>query len=47
MIDEREREREREAETQAEGEHMAGTPTRDLIPGPQDGALGQRQAPNS
>ena len=43
----REREREREAETQAEGE--AGSmpePDVDSIPGLQDPALGQRQAPN-
>ena len=42
------REREREAETQAEGEagSMHGSPTWDSIPGLQDRALGQRQAPN-
>ena len=44
----REREREREAETQAEGEagSCTGSPTWDSIPGLQDRALGQRQAPN-
>ena len=42
------REREREAETQAEGEagSMHRSPTWDSIPGLQDRALGQRQAPN-
>ena len=41
--------REREAETKAEGEKQApctGSPTWDSIPGLQDRALGQRQAPN-
>ena len=43
-----ERERERGAETQAEGEEAprTGSPMWDLIPGLQDRALGQRQAPN-
>ena len=43
-----EREREREAETQAEGEagSMHWEPMWDSIPGLQDCALGQRQAPN-
>ena len=41
-------EREREAETQAEGEagSMHREPMWDSIPGLQDRALGQRQAPN-
>ena len=41
-------EREREAETQAEGEagSITGSPMWDSIPGLQDRALGQRQAPN-
>ncbi|MEQ1359171.1 hypothetical protein ABLW26_22930, partial [Salmonella enterica] len=44
-------ERKREAETQAEGEAekqapCTGSPTWDSIPGLQDRALGQRQAPN-
>ena len=40
--------REREAETQAEGKQApcTGSPTWDSIPGLQDRALGQRQAPN-
>ena len=51
IVREREREREREAETQAEGEagSMHREPrslTWDSIPGLQDRALGQRQAPN-
>ena len=48
IVREREREREREAETQAEGEagSMHREPTWDSIPGLQDHALGQRQAPN-
>ena len=42
------REREREAETQAEGEagSMHREPMWDSVPGLQDRALGQRQAPN-
>ena len=41
-------EREREAETQAEEKQApcTGSPTWDSIPGLQDRALGQRQAPN-
>ena len=48
IVTEREREREREAETQAEGEAApcTGSPMWDSIPGLQDRALGQRQAPN-
>ena len=43
-----EREREREAETQAEGEagSMHQEPDVGLVPGLQDRALGQTQAPN-
>ena len=48
IVTEREREKERDAETQAEGEagSMYWEPDVGFDPGPQDRALGQRQAPN-
>ena len=46
FICDRNGERKREAETQEEGEAGGGSPAWDLIPGLQDRALGQRQAPN-
>ena len=43
IVTERERQRHRQREKQAP---CTGSPTWDLIPGLQDRALGQRQAPN-
>ena len=47
IVTERERERERQRHRQREKQApCTGSPTWDLIPGLQDHALGQRQAPN-
>ena len=49
IVTQRERERERERQRHRQREKQApctGSPTWDLIPGLQDHALGQRQAPN-